>query len=161
MITIGSEKWRHANCGVVRVIVCELGEWQEGGPVRLLKVAKRTHIVLDSLVCALGLAIGLWVKGSGKVGAGTKKACDFPPPSGGEGCASVGDNISRKPVRAVDVGNELLGEDCGGISSAGGNEVGEFGKAANNDKNGVRCTAGLLKLQIAAKEGVLLYDPKR
>ena len=36
MVTVCSVEWRHANGGVVRVVVSKLGHWEERVPVFLL-----------------------------------------------------------------------------------------------------------------------------
>lgn len=45
------------------IIICELTEGQESVPVILSFAHKNLNILLEFLVNALGLAIGLWVIG--------------------------------------------------------------------------------------------------
>ena len=40
-------------------------------------------------------------------------------------------------MRSVDVVDELLGEDRCSVGNSGGNKMGEFGEAANDDENSI------------------------
>ena len=44
------------------VVVAELGQWEEAGPVGLLKVAVDPKILLQDRIEALRLAVRLWME---------------------------------------------------------------------------------------------------
>ena len=48
---------------VFRIIVAELGQWEEAGSVGLLIVAVDSKILLQDRIEALPLAVRLWMKG--------------------------------------------------------------------------------------------------
>ena len=63
MESVIGEKWGKCCSRMFGIIVVELGQWEEAGPVGLLIVAVDSKILLQDIIEALRLAVRLWMKG--------------------------------------------------------------------------------------------------
>lgn len=137
MVTVSCEEGRHADSGVERVVVGELGEGEEVEPICLSEIAETSHEVLDGLVCSLRLSVRLRVESRGQGGLGAQDAGDFAPPCRRKGGSSVADDVRRQAMLTVDVLDELSSQDACAVGRLGGDEVSEFGETVDDDEYGV------------------------
>ena len=84
VIAFVGEEGGGARSGVRGVVVGELGEGKEVDPVVLLVVDVDSEVLLEHLVDAFGLAVGLGVVGGGEVGFDAKEVAEGSPELGGE-----------------------------------------------------------------------------
>jgi hypothetical protein len=68
VVSVVGEERGHADGGVERIVVCELGCREEVVPVVLEVVAEGPEVLFEDLVYPLRLAVGLWVESCREVG---------------------------------------------------------------------------------------------
>ena len=119
------------------VVVCELSKRKEILPVVLLVVAEGAQVLLEDLVDALGLAVGLRVERRRHVGLYIEEGKEMAPEVGREQLIAVGHNVGGKAVEAM----HILEEELGNVGSVGcglgRGEMGHFGEAIDGDKDGI------------------------
>ena len=84
VVAFVGEEGGGARSRVRGVVVGELGEGEEVDPVVLLVVDVDSEVLLEHLVDAFGLAVGLGVVGGREVGFDAKEVAEGSPELGGE-----------------------------------------------------------------------------
>ncbi|KNZ73237.1 hypothetical protein J132_00424, partial [Termitomyces sp. J132] len=72
------EEWGELGGCVNMVVVLELGIGEEFIPVILVLIAEEAEILLQFLIYVFGLAVKLWIVGSGGVELHTKQSVELP-----------------------------------------------------------------------------------
>lgn len=99
-------------------------------------------MLLDGLVDAFSLTIGLRVKGGREIGLDFEHLEKLSPPLGGESRTPVGYNVVREAVYSEDVVQKLPCQDPSVIGLVCLDEVRLFGESVRYYKDGVEARRG-------------------
>lgn len=118
---IGKE-WRQTSRRIWSVVVSELGERQQRLPVVLLVGTVTTKVLLERLVGALGLAVGLWVIARREMDFHVKELTERPHEGRNKFRTSVAGNVLRDAMFGDDMYEEKVCEALGGDGDVGRNK---------------------------------------
>ena len=103
METVVGEERGESGSGVFGIVVAELRQREEAGPVGLLVVTVDPKILLQDGIEALCLAVRLRMEGGGPVGVDAQKFQKTFPKVGSEDGIAIADEAGRKAVESDDV----------------------------------------------------------
>lgn len=106
---IGKER-RGSGSSARSVIVCELGEWEQWGPIILLVIAVYTEILFQGLISAFCLTISFWVVSGGEVEFHVQCLSERPEEVGDEFGTSVTSNVRRNSMLRKDMKDKEVRE---------------------------------------------------
>ena len=119
------------------VVVGKLAEGKVLDPI-ILKVGDAgTEVILDGLIDAFGLAVGLWVIRSGRKRFDAESLEEGREDSIDKGGPAIGDDSARGAMKSVNLANEERSKFVARHRLATGNEVGGFDMSADHNPNGV------------------------
>jgi hypothetical protein len=120
VVTLVHKERRHAGRCVRSVIECELSEREKLSPVVLVIRTIHVNVLLEGLIHAFCLSVGLRMMAGHKMHGHVEKFAQCTEKSGNEFRASVGSDVGRNTVFGEYVDKEELGELSGGDVSVAG-----------------------------------------
>lgn len=142
MVTLVSEEEGYTCGGARSVVVGELGERKETGPVGLLIVAVAADVLFQCLIRTLRLTISFRVITRSEMEDHPQGDSETSEEAGDEFGAPVVSNMSWDTVLGEDVNDEEFGKFLRGDSAVAGNEDRLLGKAIDDNKDGVVTVGG-------------------
>jgi hypothetical protein len=124
--------------GARSIVVGELRERKEFGPVILLIIAKDSQVLFKSLVSTFGLAITFRVISGGKMQSHVQSFSEGPEESGDKFGATIGGNMGGYSVLGENVHDKEFCKVFRGASGGGRNEYRLLREAVYNDEDRVR-----------------------
>ena len=106
MITFVSEKGCNASSGARSIVVSELRQREEFGPVVLLIIAIDSNVLFQGLICLLGLSVSFGVITGGEMELHIQSCSERSEEVGYKLGASVGSNVRRNTMFRENMHNE-------------------------------------------------------
>ena len=106
MVTFVSEERGNTSRGARSIIVSELRQREEFGPVVLLIIAIDSNVLFQGLICSFSLSVGFGVITGGEMELHIQSCSERSEEVGYELGASVGGNVRRNTMFRKNMHNE-------------------------------------------------------